>query len=70
MKTYKVQAYPGVPRNLLSFYIKCDAENLICSPVSVSYRQYIVISGLIFDIGFVMKVQECNIEIESLRQIS
>ena len=52
------------------FISKCHAEKVICSLVSVSYRQYIVISGFIFDIGFVMKVQECNIEIESLKQIS
>ena len=42
----------------------------MCSSVSVSYRQYIVISGFLFDIGFVVNVRECNIEIESLRQIS
>ena len=42
------------------FLSKCHAENFICSSVSVSYRQYIVISGFIFDIGFVMKVQEGN----------
>ena len=52
------------------FISKCHAENFICLSVSLSYRQYIVISGFIFEIGFVMKVQECNIEIESLRQIS
>ena len=49
---------------------KCHAENFMCSSVSVSYRQYIVISGFLFDIGFVVNVRECNIEIESLRQIS
>ena len=54
----------------LSFYIEVSCENFVCSSVSVSYRQYIVISGFMFDIGFVMKVQECNIEMESLRQIS
>ena len=35
--------------------------------VSILYHQYIVISGFIFDIGFVTKVQECNIEIESFK---
>ena len=40
------------------FVSKCHAENFICSSVSVSYRQYIVISDFLFDIGFVMKVQE------------
>ena len=49
---------------------KCQVENFIRSSVSLSYSQYIVISGFLFDIGFVMKVQECNVEIESLRQIS
>ena len=49
------------------FISKCHAESYICSSVSLSYRQYIVISGFIFEIGFVMKFQECNIEIESLR---
>ena len=40
------------------FISKCHAENFICSSMSVSYRQYIVISDFIFDIGFVMEVQE------------
>ena len=52
------------------FISKCHAENFICSSVSLPYRQYIVTSGFIFDIVFVMKVQERNIETEILRQIS
>ena len=70
MKTYKVQAYPGVPRNFCKVVVfHQSAENLICSSVSVSYRQYLVTSGFIFDIGFVTKVQECKFEIELLGQI-
>ena len=57
-------------QDLLYFILKCHAKNFICLLVSVSYRQHIVIFGFMFDIGFVMKVQECNIEIESFKQIS
>ena len=49
------------------FISKCHAENFICSSLSVSYRQNIAICSFRFDISIVMKVQECNIEIESLR---
>ena len=49
-------------QDLLYFILKCHAKNFICLLVSVSYRQHIVIFGFMFDIGFVMKVQECNIK--------
>ena len=62
MKTYKVQAHPDNLRNLWKVIILYRGVMLR----TLFVRQWVYhILGFILEISFVMKVQECNIEIES-----